>query len=74
VTALARASTCAYNALASKFVMKYWIDKIKEGSLRSCRVIVEILGPTTQDIMLSLQLNNTTHAMDRHNICLPPTL
>ena len=46
VTAVVRASTCAYSTVASKFVMNYQGDKIKEGSPRSCGIITTILGPT----------------------------
>jgi len=46
VTAAARASTCAYNIVASKFVMNYWVDNSKEGSPRSCSIIAAILEPT----------------------------
>jgi len=47
VTVAARASTCAYRTIASKFVTNYRIDKIKEGSLKSCSIIAAILGLTT---------------------------
>jgi len=47
VTTAARASTCAYNNVASKFVTNYQVDKIKEVSPRSCSIIAAILGPTT---------------------------
>jgi len=46
VIAAARASTCAYSTVASKFVTNYWVDKIKEGSSRSCNIITAILEPT----------------------------
>ena len=46
VTTMAIASTCAYITVASKFVTNYCVDKIKEGSSRSCSIIAAILGPT----------------------------
>jgi len=46
VTVAARASTCAYSTVTSKFVTNYQVDKIKEGSPRSCSIIAAILGPT----------------------------
>jgi len=46
VTAAARASTCAYSTVASKFVTNYQVDKIKEESSRSCSIIATILEPT----------------------------
>jgi len=46
VTTVARASTCAYSTVASKFVTNYRVDKIKEGSSRSCIIIAAILEPT----------------------------
>ena len=46
VTAATRASTCAYNIVASKFVTNYRVDKSKDGSPRSCSIIVAILEPT----------------------------
>jgi len=46
VTAAARASTCAYSTVASKFVTNYRVDKSKEGSPRSCNIIAAILEPT----------------------------
>jgi len=46
VTAAARASTYAYSTVASKFVTNYRVDKIKEGSSRSCSIIAAILEPT----------------------------
>jgi len=54
VTAAARASTCAYNTVASKFVTNYRVDKIKEGSSRSCNNISTILGPTRYYWILAL--------------------
>jgi len=47
VTAAARASTYAYNAVASNFVTNYRVDKSKEGSPKSCRIIATILELTT---------------------------
>ena len=46
VIAATRASTCAYNTVASKFVTNYRVDKIREGSSRSCSIIATILEPT----------------------------
>ena len=46
VTAAARASTCAYSTVASKFVTNYQVDKSKEGSSKSCSIIAAILEPT----------------------------
>jgi len=46
VTAAARASTCAYSTVASKFATNYRVDKIEEGSSRSCSIIATILEPT----------------------------
>ena len=43
---MARASTCAYSTIASKFVTNYRVDKSKEGSPRSCSIIAAILEPT----------------------------
>eukprot|EP00253_Pinus_taeda_P010030 PITA_10030 len=55
VTAAARASTCAYSTVASKFVTNYRVDKSKEGSPRSCSIIFAILEPT-RDLNLTLLL------------------
>ena len=46
VKAAARASTCAYATVASKFVTNYRVDKSKEGSPRSYNIITAILEPT----------------------------
>ena len=46
VTVAARASTCAYSIIASKFVTNYRVDKIKGGSPRSCSIVAAILEPT----------------------------
>jgi len=43
VTAATRTSTCAYSTVASKFVTNYRVDKIREGSPRSCSIIATIL-------------------------------
>ena len=47
----ARASTCAYIIVASKFVTNYRVDKSKEASPRSCSIIAAILEPTIAHIM-----------------------
>jgi len=58
VTVAARASTCAYITVASKFVTNYRVDKSKEGSPRSCSIIAAILEPT----------NNQHNKNDRKSI------
>jgi len=73
VTVAARAITCAYSTVASKFVTNYRVDKSKEGSPRSCSIIAAILDLSASHQLRDVFCNFSDALLPVWNIFLSDT-